>query len=79
MLSFPEESDNFKPASGRYHLYVSYACPWAQRTLIVRKLKGLEKAISFDVVHWLLTDKGWLFDDSVGHHLTGVRFASWVF
>ncbi|KAK2190730.1 hypothetical protein NP493_71g01001 [Ridgeia piscesae] len=59
-----EESDNFKPASGRYHLYVSYACPWAQRTLIVRKLKGLEKAISFDVVHWLLTDKGWLFDDS---------------
>ena len=48
--------------SGRYHLYVSLACPWAHRTLIVRALKGLEEVISVDVVHPHLTDKGWSFD-----------------
>ena len=48
--------------SGRYHLYVSLACPWAHRTLIVRALKGLENAISVDVVHPHLTDCGWSFD-----------------
>jgi putative glutathione S-transferase len=39
------------PNRGRYHLYVSYACPWAHRTLIVRKLKGLENIIGLSVVH----------------------------
>jgi len=48
--------------SGRYHLYVSLACPWAHRTLMVRALKGLEQAISVDVVHPYLTDSGWSFD-----------------
>lgn len=57
-------SSVFEPASGRYHLYVSYACPWAHRTLITRKLKGLEDAISFDVVSPLLPNTGWSFDDS---------------
>ena len=57
-------STAFAPASGRYHLYVSLACPWAHRTLITRKLKGLENAISFDVVHPLLPTTGWSFDDS---------------
>ena len=52
-------SNGFKAESGRYHLYVSYACPWAHRTLIARKLKGLEEAISYDVVDHLLTDRGW--------------------
>ncbi|KAG5928404.1 hypothetical protein E4U42_000700 [Claviceps africana] len=46
---------------GRYHLYVSYACPWAHRTLIARKLKGLEDIISFSVVHWHLGQNGWRF------------------
>ena len=49
-------------AAGRYHLYVSLACPWAHRTLIVRALKGLQEVISVDVVHPHLTDKGWSFD-----------------
>ncbi|MAW07538.1 MAG: glutathione-dependent reductase [Halobacteriovoraceae bacterium] len=59
-----EENSNFKPESGRYHLYVSYACPWAQRTLIYRKLKELEDHISFSVVHPDMLDEGWVFDDS---------------
>ncbi len=57
-------STGFAPAAGRYHLYVSLACPWAHRTLIVRKLKGLEHAISVDVVDPLLTDRGWTFKQS---------------
>ena len=51
----------FKAEPGRYHLYVSLACPWAHRTLIFRKLKKLEEAISVDVVHWFMGDKGWNF------------------
>ena len=57
-------STAFAPESGRYHLYVSYACPWAHRTLITRKLKGLQEAISFDVVDPVLPNTGWSFDDS---------------
>jgi len=47
-----EPASRFPPEKGRYHLYVSYACPWAHRTLIVRKLKGLEDIIEFTSVHW---------------------------
>jgi glutathionyl-hydroquinone reductase len=50
--------------AGRYHLYVSLACPWAHRTLIVRALKGLQTVISHDVVHPHLTESGWSFDKS---------------
>ena len=51
-------SSGFKAEAGRYHLYVSYACPWAHRTLIFRKLKGLEKQISVDVVDYHLEFSG---------------------
>ncbi|KAF2672196.1 hypothetical protein BT63DRAFT_422704 [Microthyrium microscopicum] len=51
----------FPPAKDRYHLYVSYACPWAHRTLLVRSLKGLEDIIPYTSVHWHLGDKGWRF------------------
>lgn len=56
-----EPGAQFPPEKGRYHLYVSYACPWATRTLIARKLKGLEDIISFSAVHWHLGPKGWRF------------------
>lgn len=58
-------SSGFPAEAGRYHLYVSLACPWAHRTLIMRKLKGLEDIISYTVVDWLLTPKGWSFTDQV--------------
>ncbi len=51
----------FKPESGRYHLYVAGACPWAHRTLIYRSLKGLESHISIDVVHPDMLEMGWTF------------------
>jgi putative glutathione S-transferase len=57
-------STDFAPEIGRFHLYVSHACPWAHRTLIVRKLKGLEEAISFDVVDPVLPNTGWSLNGS---------------
>jgi glutathionyl-hydroquinone reductase len=50
----------------RYHLYVSLACPWAHRTLIMRALKGLEEMIPISVVHWRMRQHGWTFDDGPG-------------
>lgn len=54
----------FPAQSGRYHLYVSYACPWAHRTLIMRELKGLAPHIGVSVVHPLMLENGWEFDQS---------------
>ena len=54
-------TSQFVPAANRYHLYVSYACPWASRTLIFRKLKGLEDCISFSIVEAFMGDNGWQF------------------
>jgi len=67
----------FKAEAGRYHLYVSLACPWAHRTLILRKLKGLESVIDVSVVSWLMLENGWTFDKahgSSGDKLDGLDF-----
>jgi glutathionyl-hydroquinone reductase len=56
----------YKAAPGRYHLYVSLACPWAHRTLIMRNLKGLNGLIDVSVVHWLMGENGWTFDPAPG-------------
>ncbi len=56
----------FKPESGRYHLYVSLACPWAHRTLIFRKLKGLEDHISVSIVSPDMLSNGWEFGQYEG-------------
>ncbi len=53
----------FTPESGRYHLYVAWACPWAHRTLIYRALKGLEEHISVSIVDPLMLENGWFFSD----------------
>ncbi|MGJ8526520.1 Glutathionyl-hydroquinone reductase YqjG [Halomonadaceae bacterium LMG 33818] len=57
----PSGKAGFKAEKGRYHLYVSFACPWAHRTLIVRKLKGLEDLITVSVVHPVMLEHGWTF------------------
>lgn len=59
-------SSGFIAEPDRYHLYVALICPWASRTLIARKLKGLEEAISVSVVEPQLTDEGWHFGDFPG-------------
>lgn len=56
----------FPPEAGRYHLYVSLACPWAHRTLIMRALKGLQDMICVSVVNWFMGEDGWTFDDGDG-------------
>ncbi len=66
----------FKAEPGRYHLYVSYACPWAHRTLIYRVLKGLEDIISVSVVHPLMPEDSWTFADypgATGDTINGCR------
>jgi len=55
-----------RPEAGRYHLYVSLACPWAHRTLIFRKLKKLEEAISVNIVDPYMREHGWVFGDNSG-------------
>ncbi|MEO1199218.1 MAG: glutathione S-transferase family protein [Pseudomonadota bacterium] len=62
----PTGKGGFKAETGRYHLYVSLACPWAHRTLIFRKLKGLEEAISVSVVDPLMHEHGWVFSNAPG-------------
>lgn len=78
----PAGVEGFKAESGRYHLYVSMACPWAHRTLIFRKLKGLEDHISVSVVHPDMVENGWEFrPGEEGHkdHLHDFRFMHQVY
>lgn len=62
----PSGEGGFKSEKDRYHLYVSLACPWAHRTLIVRALKGLEDFISISVVNPLMLENGWTFEEAEG-------------
>ena len=59
-------SSGYAAESGRYHLYVAAACPWAHRTLIFRKLKGLERAIPVSIVDPIVVDQGWAFREGPG-------------
>jgi putative glutathione S-transferase len=73
----PSGEGGFAAEPGRYHLYVSLACPWAHRTLIFRKLKGLEGMIGVSVVHWHMGEQGWTFEaapGATGDTLYGSRF-----
>ena len=57
----PSGNEGFKAETDRYHLYISLACPWAHRTSIFRKIKGLEGMISMSIVHWFMGTNGWTF------------------
>jgi glutathionyl-hydroquinone reductase len=73
----PTGEGGFKAEPGRYHLYVSLACPWAHRTLIFRRLKGLEDAIGVSVVHWHMGKHGWELREApgaTGDRLYGSRY-----
>ena len=70
---------NYPAAAGRYHLYVSLACPWAHRTIIVRRLKRLESVIGMTVVDPIRDERGWAFHSGPGHSpdmLNGFHFLS---
>ncbi len=67
------------PDPDRYHLYVSLACPWAHRTLIMRKLKGLDAVIPVSVVEPLMLENGWTFSDRYPDDLHGSRFLHEVY
>lgn len=69
-------SSGYPAAAGRYHLYVSLACPWACRTIIVRKLKGLEDTIGMTIVDPIRDERGWRFADAQPDPLHGWRFLS---
>ncbi|PYE45161.1 putative glutathione S-transferase [Rhizobium sp. PP-F2F-G20b] len=78
----PTGEAGFKAEAGRYHLYVSLACPWAHRTLIFRTLKGLQDLISVSVVDYLMLSKGWEFKEGPGDtrdHLFGAKALSEIY
>ena len=72
-------SSGFKAEAGRYHLYVSLACPWAHRTLIMRKLKRLEEVVSLSVVDPLMGDEGWAFSSNPGCVPDSVNHADFLY
>lgn len=77
-----DEDAKYPVESGRYHLYVSLACPWAHRALIFRRLKGLEEHIDVSVVHPEMLDNGWEFKEypgSTGDKLYGFDYAHQIY
>lgn len=66
-------SSGYLAEPGRYHLYVSLACPWAHRTIIVRKLKKLEHVVGMTVVDPLRDERGWAFREGPGHSLDSIN------
>lgn len=78
----PTGKAGFKAEAGRYHLYISYACPWAHRTLIMRALKGLQDMIDVSVVGMTMLENGWTFnkqDGSTGDPLFGKTFMHQIY
>ena len=75
----PTGDGGFKAESGRYHLYVSLACPWAHRLVIMRKLKGLEDHIGLSVVHWHMREHGWTFAPGPGVITDPVHGADYLY
>lgn len=69
-----DAKDGFVPEAGRYHLYVSYACPWAHRTMITRAVRGLEGVIGLTSVDPRMGDDGWVFGSAEPDPLLGVTF-----
>ena len=75
----PSGKNGFKAEANRYHLYVSLACPWANRTTIYRQLKGLEDIISISTVHPFMGDKGWTFAEGTGVIADPIVNASYLY
>ncbi len=74
----PGEEGGFEAEPGRYHLYVAYACPWAHRALIFRKLKGLDDMMSLSVVNPLMKENGWTFEPGYKVHPDPIHDATFM-
>lgn len=78
----PTGDAGFKAEAGRYHLYISHACPWAHRTMIFRSLKGLENMIPVSVVNWFMRGDGWTFlpgDGVVADPINNAKFMHQIY
>ena len=76
--SIIDEEGQYKPEKGRYHLYLSYACPWAHRTLIVRELKELDAVVSVSFVNPIRDDKGWCFESENNQYIDPLNGFSYL-
>lgn len=71
-------SSGFKAEPNRYHLYISWACPWAHRTAIMRQLKGLDQAISLSAVDPVMGEEGWMFSDYPGSQPDPINYVQYL-
>jgi putative glutathione S-transferase len=76
--SIIDEESQYKPEKGRYHLYLSYACPWAHRTLIVRELKELDTVVSVSFVNPIRDEKGWCFESENNQYIDPLNGFSYL-